>query len=293
MSSLLLLTSVYHHSIPTSGAKNHRNITSLGASRCRPTDPATQSDLSTLQKTRDLEPVWIQNGSREDTISVLTLNLLISSTIMALLFEWLLPIVLAVLFAYIDVWYFLRFFVLGLRIKLNKQSAGGKSKRSKSDLLASYDRHGIVMPSDLDCMLHMNNSRYLREMDYGRLGMFFERDVYTAVRANNGATALAAHCIRYRRSLTLFQRFVLRTRVLCWDDDALYVEQRMLRKSDSFVCAINLAKLVMKGTTVPAVLKTWLGESVDSPPFPPEVTSWRESIAASSKALLAERQQTQ
>ena len=200
---------------------------------------------------------------------------------------WFVPVVLAVLFAYFDVWYFMRFLVLYLRIKIRSR---GKRRRSREALFAPYDLQGIVLLSDIDFMFHMNNSKYLREMDYGRLGMTFERGIYEAIKVNRGTASLAAHCIRYRRSLALFQRFVLRTRVVCWDEDGLYVEQRMIRKSDGFVSAINLAKIVVRGTTMPTVVKTWLGESLESPPFPPEVACWSESIAASSNGLLKERQ---
>ena len=200
---------------------------------------------------------------------------------------WLLPI-LVLVFASLDVWYFVR--MAALYVKIRRSDGGssvGKKRRSKEELFAPYDLDGVVLPSDLDHMLHMNNSKYLREMDFGRVGMFFERELYAAAKRNGGFLSLAAHCVRYRRSLTLFQRFVLRTQVLCWDEDAFYVEQRMTRRSDKFVCAVNLAKVVVRGTFVSAVLETWLGERLKSPPFPAEVESWRESIAASSSKLRA------
>lgn len=214
---------------------------------------------------------------------------------MAAFFWWLLPFVLAALFAFTDTWYFIRLFLLGLRIKLksrSKESTGEKKHRSLKTLLEPYEINGIVLPSDLDFLLHMNNSKYLREMDFGRLGYSMETGINGALRANNGSMLLAAHSIRYRRSLTLFQRFLLCTKVLCWDENALYFEQRMVRSSDGFVCAINLAKIAIRGTTVSDILKTWFGENIDSPPFPPEVVHWCESIAASSKSLLDERTRT-
>lgn len=165
-----------------------------------------------------------------------------------------------------------------------------RQKFTAQSIFSPYDINGIVLPSDLDCMFHMNNSKYLREMDYGRMGLVYERGVYAVIQANGGTAVLGACSVRYRRSLTLFQRFVLRTRLVCWDDSAFYMEQRMIRKSDDFLCAINLAKVAIKGTTVPTVMKTWVGESVESPPFPPEVVSWCEGIVASSKSLQAERQ---
>lgn len=198
---------------------------------------------------------------------------------------WLLVLTLALLFAYVDVWYFVRVFVLTLRIKLNLTSTSQRKQLSPNETLFSpYDIRGIVLPSDIDFMLHMNNSKYLREMDYGRLGIGLERGLRRAIRATGGYIVLSAASIRYRRSLTLFQRFLLRTRVICWEDDALYMEQRMLGQN-GFVCAIMLAKIAVRGVSVPAVVEKMVGKSIESPPFPQEVASWRESIAASSQSL--------
>ena len=202
---------------------------------------------------------------------------------------WLLP-VFALLFAAVDVWYFARVFVIFLKVAAYRTGVSRRvGKCTKEELFAPYDLEGIVLPSDLDHMMHMNNSKYLREMDFGRIGMIVDRGGFEALRLNRGSMTLTAHCVRYRRSLTLFQRFVLRTTLLCWDEDAVYMEQRMIRKSDGFVCAINLAKVAVRGALLVDMIKTWVGEGMESPSFPPEVESWRQSIAASSRNLLEER----
>ena len=207
---------------------------------------------------------------------------------------WLIPIVLALLFAYVDVWYFARLIVLRLRIAINSRSQSrGKLKGQAlhEAIFAPYDLNGIVLLSDIDFMLHMNNSKYMREMDYGRIGMGMERGLHRALRKNKAYMVMAASSIRYRRSLGLFQRFVLRTRILCWDEGAFYVEQRMLQR-DGFVSAIMLAKMAVCGIAVSSLIKYMTRESVESPPFPPEVARWCESITASSRSLRKERQQT-
>lgn len=202
---------------------------------------------------------------------------------------WILLVLLALLFAYIDVWYFMRMISLCLYFRV-KSSADKKNKRrSKEELFAPYFINGIVLPSDLDHMRHMNNSKYLREMDFGRIALFVESGLYRAFYRCGGTISLTAHCVRYRRPLTLFHRFVLQTRIICWDEDAIYVEQRMTRKSDDFVCAINLAKLAVRGTSISAALETLLGERLASPPFPLELEKWTESITASSNKLKEER----
>ena len=53
--------------------------------------------------------------------------------------------------------------------------------------------HGIVLPSDVDHHMHMNNSKYLREMDFGRQ-MYFESGMSEAMR---GSTRIVAISIRY------------------------------------------------------------------------------------------------
>lgn len=196
---------------------------------------------------------------------------------------------LAALFAFVDVWYFIRFIFLGLRIVF----ITGKMQQigSKDEIFKDYTLWGVVMPSDLDFMLHMNNSKYLREMDFGRVGLFRERGILGTVRKLGGRIVLAASSVRHRRSLQLFQRFVLKTQILCWDDDAIYLEQRMV-SSDGFLCAILFAKMVLRGTTWPAVWGKMVGQEVYSPNTPPEIQSWKESIQRSSEALKKERNST-
>jgi len=64
--------------------------------------------------------------------------------------------------------------------------------------------------------------------------------MHTMRRSNCGVT-IAASTVRYRRSLELFQKMILRTRVLAWDESAFYLEQRFV-KEDGFVHAIVLTK---------------------------------------------------
>ena len=161
---------------------------------------------------------------------------------------------------------------------------GGGQRTPRQALFSPYDCHGFVLPSDLDLMLHMNNSKYLREMDFGRFGLALEKGFRDPLRQSGGYITLGAASIRYRRSLQLFDRFLLRTRIVCWSDDALYFEQRIVRR-DGFVCAVMLAKMAVRGVTVPQLVRLVVGETVKSPPFPSEVTKWCESNEASSQRL--------
>eukprot|EP00731_Ephydatia_muelleri_P030709 Em0022g223a len=81
----------------------------------------------------------------------------------------------------------------------------------------------------------MNNSKYLREMDFGRVAMFQERGIYdTLVALKAKRLVVAALSIRYRRSLRLFDRFTLKTRIIYWEAEAMYIEQSFVA-SDGFI----------------------------------------------------------
>ena len=199
------------------------------------------------------------------------------------MFSLILLTVLVALFAFVDLWYFIRFILKGLLISKRKRAL------TRDELLSVIRVQGIVLLSDMDMMGHMNNSKYLREMDFGRFKLLadFLRE---PVRKLKGRMAVSACSIRYRRSLLLWQRFTVESKVLCWKDDAFYLEQRFVGNNDKFVCAIALVKFVIRGQglNMDIVMETAVGRSIASPPPPPEVKAWIESIAESSEGLKRE-----
>ena len=134
----------------------------------------------------------------------------------------------------------------------------------------------------------MNNSKYLREMDFGRQ-MYFESGMSEAMR---GSTRIVTISIRYRRSLQLWERFTLSTKVLHWSD-AFYFEQRFLNK-DRFTCAIAMVKMTVKSkgvrVSMEEITKLLMGEgeSEKSPPATPELKCWMESLEKSSESMKEE-----
>lgn len=194
------------------------------------------------------------------------------------------------LFAVVDVWYFVRLLVMLIPVKVWKKLSGHSLRITRSELLAPSQIPGIVLPSDLDLQLHMNNSKYLREMDFGRILFYMSKNFHECVYSQGGTVVVGASMIRYRRSLKLWERFSLKTRILCWSKDTLYMEQRFLRSQDGFVCAVSLLKMSAIGITVDQILERLCIEMPQSPPFPPEVESWTKTIDKSKEMLRKERQ---
>ncbi|ELR18394.1 Mesenchymal stem cell protein DSCD75 family protein [Acanthamoeba castellanii str. Neff] len=140
--------------------------------------------------------------------------------------------------------------------------------------------------------MHMNNARYLRHLDYGRTDFWIRNGVYKVSRQlTNEKTGkkgcpvvLASITTRFRRELRLFQTFSVRTKLLCWDDKAFYVEQQFVSKG--FVHCIALIKQVVVGTSPAKVLAALGHDGIVSPPMPSGVKSWVEYDSWSSQEIL-------
>ncbi len=81
-----------------------------------------------------------------------------------------------------------------------------------------------VWPHDLDAFGHMNNGRYLQVMDVARLRWLLRTGTIDVIRRNNWKVALGGNLTRFRRPLSLFAKYRVDSRLLCWDDRWFYLE---------------------------------------------------------------------
>lgn len=159
----------------------------------------------------------------------------------------------AISFAFLDAWYLLWFTVMYFRWRW----AGPQTK-----VLDEGVRYSWVLPADLDCLGHMNNARYAREADFGRYTYMFRCCLLQTIWNCKYTTMLTASSWRFRRSLKLWERFAIRTRVLGWDDHAFYLEQQFISCRDGFVCAVVLARHHVTGMSPSEVLQILYGRQV-------------------------------
>lgn len=133
-----------------------------------------------------------------------------------------------------------------------------------------------VLPSDLDTNLHLNNGRYLTLMDLGRVDLLVRMGVVGEMRRRRWGAVVASAAIRFRRPLNLFQRFELRSRLLCWDDRWFYMEQRFVRAGDTAAVAIVKARfMAADGRRLsPAEVVAATEHAMESPPMPAGVRAW-------------------
>lgn len=134
-----------------------------------------------------------------------------------------------------------------------------------------------VWPNDLDFNRHMNNGRYLTVMDLGRLDMMARMGTLGGFHKRHWTPVVAAQTISFKRSLEPFERYWLATRLLCWDERFLYLEQ-VFTKANGKPAARALVKAAIRGRgrgVRTAELFEALGiRKRKSPPIPPGIKAW-------------------
>lgn len=103
-----------------------------------------------------------------------------------------------------------------------------------------------VMPHDIDAFGHMNNGRYLQIMDVARAEWMARAGVLGVMWRNQWSATLGGTTVRFRRFLRLFQCYIVRTRLLCYDSDWFYLEHTVISDSDNTV-AVGISRAALRG----------------------------------------------
>lgn len=128
-------------------------------------------------------------------------------------------------------------------------------QRLPADIFETVVVPNLVLTSDLDYMLHMNNARYLREADLARCNFFARYRLVRALTHCRANTVLSASCSRYRQPLGLFERFDIHTRFVGWDHHAFYLEQKFVSRQKGFVAAVIHCRHHVTGATPGALVE--------------------------------------
>jgi len=155
----------------------------------------------------------------------------------------------------------------------------------------------MVYPSDIDLNMHMNNSRYLRILNYTRRRFCSSAGIWKFVRLNGLNLIVQAQTIRYRKELRLFEQYSVTTKIASISDDlkdcCFYLESSF-KNSSGFVCAIHYVKYKLVGnrssSIKPSVILERIGAIKSSVPavgLNPEgfVKLWEQANLISSKEL--------
>ncbi|MFP5237689.1 MAG: thioesterase family protein [Acidobacteriota bacterium] len=134
-----------------------------------------------------------------------------------------------------------------------------------------------VWPNDVDLNWHLNNARYLSYMDYGRMHLLARTHLLTHILRARWTALVGAVWVTYRRSLPLFARFTLTSRLVCWDERWFYLEQTFT--GDEGLAAVGWVKGMLRepaGAVNPQAVLEKIEPGVVSPPMPETIAAWNE-----------------
>jgi acyl-CoA thioesterase FadM len=135
-----------------------------------------------------------------------------------------------------------------------------------------------VLPNDVD-MLHVTNDRYLAYMDLGRNDLSVRIGVLAAVRKMGAYPVVRTVTIRYRSATRVFQKIELRTRIVCWNEEAAWFEQEFFLAGRSIALAYCKAEMRTRAGVVSTdrLLELAGHQAIRSPDVPPIVRALEEN----------------
>jgi acyl-CoA thioesterase FadM len=149
--------------------------------------------------------------------------------------------------------------------------------RPRIDPLGQSAIRFSVLPTDCDLNFHLNAGRLVSFMDVSRIELIGRVRILGKLVRRRWRPVMGGVTVRYRRSILPFQRFLVRSRVVGWDEKWFYIEHIAERNGQQ--CAIGIARTVIRTrerTATPDEVLELMGLSgTPSPALPEFVEAWR------------------
>jgi acyl-CoA thioesterase FadM len=144
-----------------------------------------------------------------------------------------------------------------------------------------------VLPNDLDVLRHVNNGVYFSLMDLGRLDLLVRSGVWATFQRLGYYPVVASETVTFRRSLQPWQRYELQTRIVGYDERAVFIEHRFVAAGEIYATAHIRGRFLKRtgGTVSMAELASAVGVDTSALPVPPWLAEW-----AAAGALPASRE---
>jgi len=141
-----------------------------------------------------------------------------------------------------------------------------------------------VLPNDLDVQRHVNNGVYLSLMDLGRLDLLVRTGAWKRMREFGCYPVIASETITFRKSLQVWQRYTIETRIAGYDEKAVYIEQRFVVDGEIYAKAHLRGRFLKNagGVVSVAELAELLEVSMDAVVLPEWIDRWARDVALPS-----------
>ncbi|WP_449282555.1 thioesterase family protein [Leucobacter sp.] len=151
-----------------------------------------------------------------------------------------------------------------------------------------------VWPTDLDLLRHMNNGKYLSVMDVARFDLIQRNGSWEVFTREGWYAVVVGQTISYRKSLNPWMRFWVESRILGFDEQAVYIEQRFVRpdaerRPEIYARAVVRGRILRRaGGTVPvAEIIEKSGADPERLHVPEEVLEWGRTTRLPSTRIEA------
>ncbi|CAL4105052.1 unnamed protein product, partial [Meganyctiphanes norvegica] len=207
-------------------------------------------------------------------------------------------------------------FELGYFVKAIIYTVGSRFLRSKVHPLAKTHVWGICSTRDIDFMLnHINNARYLRAMDFGRLDHFTRSRFSSVLMLLWRQTQIAPNNLhKFVRDAQWSLRVKICIPIVYWDSRNFYYRQDFHTIHDNFLRVTAYVKVAVQGATPtelfqaskdmfglanlpqktgdehPASSEVEISDIIDSPPLPNDLAAWINFNNESSAVLKKSRE---
>jgi len=120
------------------------------------------------------------------------------------------------------------------------------SKKRINALYESDKAFFTVLPTDLDVLGHMNNSRFLAFCDLARVKLLYLSGGMQLLIKHRIKPVIIHSTIDFKKELTLFKNFVVTSKVDSWDDKAFYMKHTVHSHSGEIYCTVMIKGVLVK-----------------------------------------------
>ena len=103
-----------------------------------------------------------------------------------------------------------------------------------------------TLPTDLDLLGHMNNGRYASIFDLGRFDLLIRTGFWDLLQKQGWYAVVASETITFRKSLELWQRFTVESRLMGHDDKSVYMVHRAVVRGEVYAEMIVRARFLRR-----------------------------------------------
>jgi len=138
-----------------------------------------------------------------------------------------------------------------------------------------------VWPTDLDIFNHKNNGKYLSLMDLGRFDVLKRSGAWKALVKKGWYPVVVAETITFRKSLAPWMTFQIESKIIGWDAEAFYAEQRFTVGGEIYASAVVRLRFLARprGVVTPQMILEFLGEPAVVPVLPEWVADWSKTVS--------------